>query len=239
LNFVARATKEEQQIMLHMRTIGLAVTGSLIAVAFMSATATAAAPEFLTTGGAKAKFTISSGAGTLETVLIEGKHKTLTCTADSGKGKIASAKVAEIEELAFSGCKSEGVSCKTPGDAAGVILVNGATTGTLGFIKEGAPLEVGLLIKLAQNVKFECALLKAEVTGAVIGLIPNAELNTATKKLKVEFKQAGGVQEPLKFMGGVKESLESSFTGIFVQSGLSTNETLEMTEAGVTVTVDG
>ncbi len=226
--------------MIRTTTIRPFVAASLMLAAF-AATASAAPPEFLTTEGAKAKFTISSGAGTLETVLIEGSHRTLKCTTDSGAGKIASAKVVEIEKLDYSGCKSAGLACNTPGDAAGVLLVNGATTGTLGFIKEGTPLEVGLLVKLAQNVKFECPAVKlaGEITGAVIGLIPNGELNTATKKLKVEFKQAGGVQEPLKFAGGIKESLESSFTGVFVQSGLSTNETLELTEAGVSVTVDG
>jgi len=227
--------------MLRIRTVGLLLAGSLMVGACTAAAALAAPPEFLTTGGAKAKFTISSGPGTIETVLIEGVHRTLSCTTDSGAGKIASAKVVEIEKLDYSGCKSSGLACNTPGDASGVILVNGATTGTLGFIKEGAPLEVGLLIKLAQNVKFECPAVKlaGEITGAVIGLIPNTELNTATKKLKVEFKQSGGVQEPLKFMGEAKVSLEASFTGVFVQAGLSTNETLELTEAGVSVTVDG
>jgi hypothetical protein len=108
----------------------------------------------------------------------------------------------------------------------------------LGFIKEGTPLEVSLVLKLAQNIKLTCG---GELGSHRSDNRLNPERTTQPGNYRTEnriqtIRRSAGTAE---IHGGVKESLEASFTGAFVQSALGSTETFGLTGPGVTVTVDG
>jgi len=173
-------------------------------------------------------FSSVSGPGILEPAsALAGK---ITCESDTDEGRITGPKEVGHVFVHFHKCKSSstGKECETTGAGAGQINTN-EVKGALGYVKKGAPVEVGLRLEPTVTgglfAKFSCSGITVEVRGAIIG---QAEpLNKMSKSGKVIYKQTGSSQAIKKFEGGAEEILESNFGLGFEKSGLETEDTIE------------
>jgi len=166
-----------------------------------------------------------------------GKVKSVVkCKEQTSTGEVTGPKTNKATNVVFTGCESSGLKCKSSkgGEVEGEIKVNNLD-GNLGIEKTG---ETKAKDKVANRyvptggghfVDFACGGIAVEVRGAVLNPVTaNAMKLTAT----VKFVAKGGKQKPEKFVGGVKEVLESKFSNVpgeFEQSGqtLTTIQTNE------------
>jgi hypothetical protein len=209
--------------MTRLRTLGLCCIVVLALSAGLTASASAALPEF--TGPFPTPFTSKSGKTTLETV----KKATITCLADKGSGEVTGPKTGTTK-ITFTGCEfvTIGLACNTPGVPPGEI-VTAPLVMTLGYIN-GPKKEAGIDLSTATGgplMEFTCGGLRVVVDGSVIGKItPVNKVVKPPSHFTIKFTQAGGKQKPAKFEGGPTDVLSTSFGGPFAESGLSSTEEL-------------
>jgi hypothetical protein len=198
--------------MKRLKLLGLA----LIAIFALSAMATTAAfaenPLILPNPTAKEPLTFTSESvkGTkpkLETT----KGTEIKCEKAKNSGSFTTGDAGTIE-IDFEGCSTpvgaENVSCNSPGDKKGIILLN-ATNGNgdiqlvdvLPEIEKVKKLRLGVLITLLSDLNIECSLVKIKVLQSVIGLADiKGEPTTEEKLIKTNvmtllFHQTKGEQE--------------------------------------------
>lgn len=172
--------------MRHARRCGVTVLPVVALSAIVSATASAALPEFL--GGTNIAFTTAGGAGVLE--LLGGAK--VNCTSSQGSGVDINSKEGTFDEL-FLGCttKVAGLTQKCTGltdTVTGSILAKG--TFVLGFELGSLKPIVALTI---QEIHFECSIALALVKGCVVAKISPEK--TATTEFTLTLKQTTGEQE--------------------------------------------
>jgi hypothetical protein len=207
-----------------MRTIKL-VGAALMAVvalsAIASATASAALPEFLPGSGT---FTSTSGAGTLA---IQGGN-TITCSSDTNSGSITGPKTVTVT-IDFKGCVLFGfVGAHSLEDASGVILVK--ATGTLCFIKQASPLQVGLKLTITP-VHIEAGGQLAKVEGTLYGEVTPLNVNQ-TGPYKLILEQSGGLQKIKNCEGEAATELKASENeGTAKPAGETTTDTITFAAA--------
>jgi len=138
--------------------------------------------------------------------------------------------------LTFLGFGSALGSCNTPGDAAGVVLLN--LLAHLGLTHPGdLP---GVLLLVPNGFSFECAGFVFDLQGALIGLITKPPILTAGQtELGLSFTQTNGVQNHTAFLLGstllTSQFLLSRILGVqtaFEQTGLEASLTLKATGTG-------
>jgi hypothetical protein len=209
-------------------TIIAAILAVLAVSAIASATATAAAPEFLP-GAAGTQFTGKSGAGTLSS-----PSGSIECTGDTTTGELTGAtKKQGLVSIDFTGCKAFGlINAHSLGDSGSTILAHAELE--LCFIKSTSPLEVGVLtLVLPLHIEVGTELL--EVTGDAVGKI--TPLNTSTKVYSIAYKETNTKQEPAGCEGQTESLKTSKNEGTAVNSGEQTTE--ETTFTTVAQTLDG
>jgi hypothetical protein len=207
--------------MTRIRTLGLCCIVLLVLSAGLTASASAALPEFV--GPFPTTFTSKSGKTTLETV----KKAVITCVSDKGSGEVTGPKTGTMK-ITFTGCEfvTIGLACNTVGVPPGEI-VTAPLVMTFGYIN-GPNKEVGIDLSTATGgplMEFSCGGLRVIVDGSVIGKItPVNKVVTPPNHYILKFTQAGGKQKPAKFEGGPTDVLSTSFGGPFAESGLSSTE---------------
>src|ERR1700680_1034994 len=119
--------QKESSDMTRVRTLGLCSIAMLALSAGVTASASAALPEF--TGPFPTPFTSKSGITTLETV----KKAVITCKADKGSGEVTGPKSGTMK-ITFTGCEfvTIGVVCNSTGVPPGEI-VTAPLVMTLGY----------------------------------------------------------------------------------------------------------
>lgn len=199
---------------------------ALVAVLAMSAVAASAAfaqPEFKGEGGSSAAGTTfkgTAGAGEL------AGTQNVTCTGGSSEGEISSGTEVSKVVVKFTGCKSGSTACKSKGAASGEIKTV-ALKGKLGDIEGGSG--VGLLLEPASGTEYTnietCTLLKATVTGKVIGEVkPISTLGTTGELV---YEHSGTTQKYETFSGaGEKDHLSA-----FGSSAIGVINTIEFSKA--------
>jgi hypothetical protein len=196
---------------------------AIIAVsAIMSATASAALPEF-TPGAAGTKFTGKSGAGTLSTAA----KGIIECGTDQVAGElIGTTKKEAIATITFKSCKAFGIlGTKSLGDVEGTILAKVELE--LCYINK-AKKEVGMLTELAETVHVEVAGKLLKISGDAVGAI--TPVNIKGKNFTITYKQKGGTQEPSGCEGKTENyEVQENETGPVEKAGEETTETTEFT----------
>lgn len=194
----------------------------------------------LEASGTGTTFTSTSGEG-----FLEASKEQVKCKADTNTGKLTSSTEDEVT-VTFTGCTTVvdelTLVCTTKGQAVAGTIVTNPLVSKLGFIKKGAPTEVGDSLKPKTGkvfATFECAfegttLATIEVGegvgkggDSVIGKI--TPLNTSTKTYTLALKCVTGKQEFEKFEGGALDVLESSTNGgAFERACENTTDTLTL-----------
>jgi hypothetical protein len=173
--------------MRRVKLIGVAILAVVALSAVVSASASAAAPEFKPAEG---KITATSGLSILQ---IKGGNAIFECEKDILTITITGAKTTTFD-WDFYGCKVDGIfEGNSPGDAAGTILIDG--TDTLCKIS-GTRIGDALAIT---PVTVEVAGKHSEVEGTVIGEVTPTGKKTLTGELILE--QSGGAQKITKCEG--------------------------------------
>jgi hypothetical protein len=214
--------------MKYLRLVGIAIFAICALTAAMATTANAAEPPALITYSGSGAFTITSGAGELET---SGKLR-VTCTGDNGTGQLGKNQATTAElTVTFTGCEIGGLKCKSAGLANGNIQTV-KLAATLGRIKAG---EAGILIKPKTGTAFLVPVLcggevEFTATGSVIGTL--TPVDTQTNKLTAKFTQVGGLQTIKKFEGEttVNNLIAKIGSSGLEQAGLESVETLTLRE---------
>jgi len=138
--------------------------------------------------------------------------------------------------LTVLGATSALGSCRTPGDAAGTILLN-----LLGHLGLTHPSDLpGVLLLVPNGFSYECAGFTVDAQGALIGLITKPAILTAGQsELGLSFAQTNGVQNHTAFLLGstllTNQFLLQRILGVqtaFEQLGVEASLTLKATGAG-------
>jgi hypothetical protein len=214
--------QKESVDMTRMRRLGLCCIAVLALCATVTASASAALPEFLPS---PMPFTAKSGATTLETV---SKAK-ITCISDTATGEVTGPKTGTVT-IKLSGCElvTLGLACNTVGAPPGEITTVSLLM-TLGYIN-GPKKEVGLDLSTATGgplLEFVCGPLKVIVEGSAIGKVtPVNKLIKPPGHFTLKFAQSTGKQKPTHFESGPIDVLSTSFGGPFLESGLASTDTL-------------
>ncbi len=218
--------------MQRIRFIALAIGAALTLGAAVSATASAALPEWFKGGAvitANVKFKGKSGAGLLQT---KGGTQ-VKCTGGSAEGEIVPAKAISKTEVAFTGCELVGGGeCKTVGDAAEEVKTK-ALKGELGYIEKPTK-KVGLKLEPEEAgglfANFICVLfigMPEEMRGGMIAKTEPLNVEQTTGKLVLQ-QTPKGVQDFKKFEGGPETSLECKWLLQLSFEGCAWEETWEM-----------
>jgi len=156
--------------------------------------------------GPNKKFVGSAGPVTLETVGGYG----IVCSSGELTGEYTGPKTESVT-LALVGCleKVTERKCETLPIKEGEIETVGVE-GEVGFIKGGATPRVGLDLKPAAPITFECGTgpevhTFLSLEGSVIGLIKPA--TSMRSFFRAFFTASHGIQNPEQFEGGVKDTL--------------------------------
>lgn len=153
--------------------------------AVAAATASAAQPEFLETGGGSRAFTGVSKKAKLQ---VKG-GATIECTNSKANGELTSNTTAKFT-VTFEGCKSLGLAANSLSDAAGIIKVK--VTASTCFINL-SPLEAGLIITpTAAHIEVPAATQLVVVSGSFVAKVEPINAKSVTDKLVIA--QKGGVQ---------------------------------------------
>jgi hypothetical protein len=219
-----RDSNREMKRMLGLSRLCVALLSVIAICAIATASASAALPEFA--GPFVNKFTFTSKPVLLE---LETKAGKMECGEAVGNGEIVAAKELKVAKITYDKCTSPFGECKTPGQAAGVV-VTGELVGILGYLNKTEKL-VGLDLdpKTQPFANVTCGVVTFEVKGDVIGRFINA-LNTKTKIYELKYEQAEGKQKWQKLEGGNKSILETLKGGLAeaLATGLATELTLKL-----------
>ena len=182
-------------------------------------------------GAEKAKFTTTGGIGVLTTV----GGSSVECKAESSAGEFlpGSNKEETGVVVTFTGCKSLGLNCTSPGHATGELVTN-ELEGLVGW-ENKALKKTDLELHPAKGVtsglfiEFECQGLVIKVRGNILVPIKN-DIMTATETLK--YTDAKGKQKPEKWEESAeKQILEASFSNTknaaFEQAGQEITSTVK------------
>lgn len=211
--------------MKYLRLVGIAILAICAVSALAASTASAAKITYSGSG----KFTVTSGAGKLETV----GGTQITCKGDFGTGQLgkSTATTAELT-VSFTGCELLGKKCKSTGAAAGLIDTH-KLLATLGEIETGK--KGGALLKPAAGagqpflVPVLCAETEFSVKGSVIGEFTTAlDKQTSVLNIKFALGETKGTQAVTKFVGGAENVLESTIEGTTEHAGLESAEALTL-----------
>ena len=186
-------------------------------------------------GAAKAKFTSTGGIGVLTTVSGSG----VECKAETSTGEFVPGNNKEETGIVvtFTGCKSLGLPCTSPGAKAGELITN-QLEGIVGWGDKEAKktdLELSPAKGVASGlfIEFECSGLIVKVKGHVLVPVKNDKM-TSTTTLK--FKASKGKQIPEIWEESLSPTiLEASFSnfgkGTFEQAGQTITTTVLGEEA--------
>lgn len=165
-------------------------------------------------GAEKEKFTSTGGVGVLSTV----GGASVECKAESSDGEFVPGTNKEEAGIfvAFTGCKSVGLPCTSPGHPSGELQTN-ELEGLVGW-ENKASKKTDLELYPAKSVKsglfieFECEGLVVKVRGKILVPIKN---DTMTESTTLKFNDTKGKQKPEKWEeSSEKAILESSFSNI-------------------------
>ncbi len=199
---------------------------------------------------AGAKFPVhytSSGTGNV-TFETWGGSK-LQCVKHTGEGTLDGPRLGKIT-IDFSECSFGKVSCKSEGDANGVILV--AATTTLVDLLIAGELKAGLAIVLPAENKVICGLLKHSLKGTAIGVVGGAESGKLTNSFTLVFLRklnAKGEPEPgtqairecnltKEFCAGKKFFYEAKFNELFEPASLESLDTFTLGALEKEISID-
>jgi hypothetical protein len=180
-------------------------------------------------GFSNGKFTSTGGVGVLTTV----SGSSVECSKESSHGEFTQGGNNKEENgvvVHFTGCKSLGQPCTTPGAPTGELVTN-ELTGAIGWENKSRK-KTDLELFPAKSVgsglfiEFSCLGLVVKVRGHVLVPIKNDKM-TKTETLK--FVAAKGKQKPEKWEESAeKQILEASFKGgPFEQAGQQITSTIE------------
>ncbi len=180
-------------------------------------------------GFGKGKFTSTGGVGVLTTV----SGSSVECAKESAGGEFVGGGNNKEEAgvvVHFTGCKSLGSPCTTPGAASGELITN-ELAGLVGW-ENKARKKTDLELFPAKSVtsglfiEFSCLGLVVKVRGHVLVPVKNDKM-TQTETLK--FVATKGKQKPEKWEeSSEKQILEASFkAGPFEQAGQTITSTLQ------------
>lgn len=198
---------------LTMLSLALAILGSGMATA-----PSAQAKPFWQTKVGRILKTIGEGlSGQGGTSTHGATEFTFTCTFGSDGGGIAVPRghdEGEYKEISwtFTGCQSQGSSCRSAGAEAGEINT-AELSSELGYINEKEQ-AVGLELKPAKAksafARFECGSDVWELKGAVIARI--SPIDQPTELFTMAYNESEGQQEITQLEGGKKAVLEATVT---------------------------
>jgi hypothetical protein len=222
--------------MKRIRIIGLALVAVLALSAVVASAASAALPEFVASKF-PVKFTLTSGAGLLETV----GGRQVKCTSDSGSGEILNAKETKNTVVKFKGCTAKGpfgtLECQsgsTKGEIVtkkvkGLLVYDNKAEKKAAILGEGE--ETGAFF-----AEFTCTGVlveeKMKVKGNALGLI--TPVNTKSTLLKISATMSKGKPTDLAYEtdAGVKGTAKTETKGEgseafgYEESGLEGTEDL-------------
>jgi len=162
--------------MKRIRLLGLALIALFALGAFASAGAFAGNPEILPKPTEKAPLTFTSTAG--KTELKTTKDVETVCQKAKNTGEFTSQDLGTVT-IKFEECKAEPGKCNSPGQAAGVILIEGDVH--LVDVLPAGTLDLGVAITPHQDgnpkedVSYTCGgIAKTLILGTVIGVADNA-----------------------------------------------------------------
>jgi len=185
---------------------------ALVVGAVAVGSASAALPEFKTTGSFPVTFTSVSAlplGPTFKTLAIEVKCKMATVKGEVGGAKLVSKVVFTYTECTTILAGIGTVGCKSAGQT-GNTIVTLPTMAELGYINKAIP-TVGLLFHpeaagTTVIVEFPCSIITVRVIGNVIGLA--SPLNSLQTTGRVEFTPAQMGQVEKNLEGGPTDKLE-------------------------------
>jgi alpha-tubulin suppressor-like RCC1 family protein len=160
-------------------------------------------------GVAKTTFT---SAGSSAVALETGTKAKVTCTAESGRGSITSAKTLGSVVVSFTGCESSGHKCMATGLGEGE-LESAKLEGVLGFEDKGSKkvaLDLYPVGRAGVFAQYVCNGSVTTLTGSVLVPIVAGKMS-ATAALK--YKASKGKQKPEGFEGAPADVLMSSLNG--------------------------
>jgi hypothetical protein len=220
--------------MKRFKIVGLCLMAVFALSAVVASSASAALePEF--TGSFPNNFT-SLALGSSE---LKAPGLTVTCAHLSNSGVITGAKMGSVD-VTFTGCLlSNTFPCNSAGAASEEIRTT-LLLMTPGYIKKGAPTEVGVQLEPAAAggafTAFTCHIIigeepeqtvSAEVKGAVIGNI--TPLKTQTLEFELSFSEgAGSVQSVAKFEG--EKAKEDHLLEVFLNGETKAVKGVEVTQ---------
>jgi hypothetical protein len=171
------------------------------------------------------------------TVNLEATNREkVTCTGESGSGRITGPKTVGNVVITLTACKSLGEPCTTAGLAPGE-LQTATLEGTLGIIttteKEGKEVvHPGLSLHAAGKqpfLEYTCNISGvATVSGSVIAPVASGKMS---KTATVKYAAAAGKQKPESFEGGVREVLVNQLNeqvGLTLASTQTNEEAIEV-----------
>jgi hypothetical protein len=184
--------------MRRVRLLGLALLAVFALGVVAAATASATEAGILPLGASFVQAPILKGTGGIITFTI-GSSK-LACQKSKVEATLGAAGETHINlgvgTLDIEECKvTKGESktaCNSPGDAAETVLLK-VDIHLLNVLTAGKELEPGIGIKLLENLKLTCGLLKVELKGTMIGLVldPEGKLIKDTEKIELHFFSEG------------------------------------------------
>ncbi len=188
---------------------------------------------------ASSPFAGTGGGANLEVIGVGG----ISCTHNSDSGEFTGPKTVGKIKVTFTGCEFESKKCQGDAPAAaheGEILTNNLV-GEVGYVNKGEK-KVGGLFKPETGLyftEFNCGELKFRVSGGVIGNVTST-INAFTNSVTLDFKESAGIQNPLRFEGGLEETLmtEEGGKGEWPEGGTAKNQSgqsLETTNTGETL----
>ncbi len=182
--------------MRYMKSAGLCLVGLLSVFAFgFAGSASAAQLLFVPEEGASFPVHFAGTGGKSE--LVQDGGNTILSSAVDALAVILNSSLF-VASLKFLNSHNNLVSCQTPGQASGTILLNNLT-GHLGLTH---PNDLpGVLLLVPAGFSFECFGVIIDVRGSVIGLITKPKILVAKQKeLELSFKQTNGIQEHKSFL---------------------------------------
>jgi len=214
--------------MKRFRMVSLCLAAMIAVPAVVSASASAALPEF--SGPFPKPFKVKSGAFIVETV----NRVKASCKAGTNAGEMTGPQTGRAT-LKLTGCEVSGFKCSSAGAAPGEIVSN-LLSATLGYINK-AKKEVGISLESATGgtvAEFTCGSVRVTETGSVIGKVtPINKKVKAGKPFTLKFTQTRGKQKPTKFEGGPTDVLMASVNGGKPEeAGVSAKGELTFTEVG-------
>jgi hypothetical protein len=190
--------------MKRVRLLGLALLAVFALGVIAAATASATEAGILPLEKTFKAAPILKGTGGASTFTVLPSGSVIPCEKVKVEATLGAAGETHINlgvgTLDVEGCKiikgESKIACNSPGDAAEVVLLK-VDIHLLNVLKE-KELEPGIGIKLLENLKLTCGLLKIEIKGTAIGLVldPEGLLVKDTEKIELHFFTGGEKCDP-------------------------------------------